>query len=104
MNTNVLTDNLDILNALLNGATIITFVAYFWFQNQKGNIITRRENKVILGLKDEIIFELRAANKAKDEVIAKQTSQIDLALENANTFAQFIAAAKAKAGVGDETV
>ena len=47
--------DVNVLNALLNGATIVTFVAYFWWQNQKGNIITRRENSGMLDLQDQII-------------------------------------------------
>lgn len=54
--------DVNVLNALLNGATIVTFVAYFWWQNQKGNIITRRENSGMLDLKDQIIA-------TKDETI-----------------------------------
>lgn len=97
----MLPDHLDVINTFLNGATIITFVSYFWLQNQKGNIITRRENTTTLGLKDEIISELRQAARDKDEVIKEQSHQLTVALENAQTLRQLIEAGKSKAGTSD---
>lgn len=96
--------DLSVLNTLLNGATIVTFVAFFWLQNQKGNIITRRENNLTLSLKDEIISELRNANRDLRETNQEQTHQITVALENAQTLRYLIEAGKAKAGASDGTV
>lgn len=90
--------DLSIINTLLNGATILTFVSYFWYQNQKGNIITRRENTTSLNLKDEVIAELKVANRDKDEIIREQAHQLEVALETARTIRQLIEAAKNKVG------
>ena len=82
--------DLSVLNTLLNGATIITFVAFFWWQNQRGNIITRRENTQALAAKDEIIVLLHEAGLTKDATIAEQARQLTEALETQRSFRSFI--------------
>ena len=81
--------DLEIVNTLLNGATILTFVAYFWWQNQRGNIITRRENVMMLALKDQII-------QTKDDTILELRKQNAELLEVGQLIRQFILSVQAE--------
>lgn len=47
--------DISLVSAILNGASIMTFVGIFWFMNSRGMIITRRENNLTLGIKDQVI-------------------------------------------------